>query len=66
MNFCKLLIFISLLAKTSKSNNDEHEDCVEDTKRIKRNVNNINDKTFKKLEVYHNGVTTIATQTWTR
>jgi hypothetical protein len=66
MIFCKLLVFISLLAKMSKSNNDKNDDCLEDVKRIKRQINVIKDKTFKKLEVYNNGVTEITTQSWPR
>ena len=64
MIFCKLLILILLLVKSSNSNGQD--DCSEDVKRIKRNTNTISDKTFKKEQVYHNGITTITTESWPR
>ena len=66
MIFCKLLIFISLLVNTGNSNGDNNDDCPEDVQRIKRSAVTMRDKTFKKEQVYHNGVTTIITESWPR
>ena len=62
----RYFIFILLFAGSGNSNCGSLNECNNENERLKRSVTTISDKTFKKVIVYNDAITTLSTSTWPR
>ena len=60
------VLFIILLAGKGSTDGTEYNKNSKQFERIKRNVAIVNDRTFKKMVVYSNAITTLSTYYWPR